>query len=268
VKHNVTALRRLRKGINNRVARATGASIVNRPEEIQESNVGTKCGLFEIKKIGDEYYTFLTDCKNPHTATIVLRGASKDVLNEVERNLQDALAVCRNVMFEPRLCPGGGATEMSVATKLVEKSKSIAGVEQYPYHSVGLGFEVIPRTLIQNCGVDVVKILTSLRAKHASASTSTSVLVEGQAESISQGVSTPSNSSWGINGETGEIVDMHKFGIWEPLAVKQQTIKTAIEAATMLLRIDDIVSGLSKKDKSSTGTIKGPASPEAADMDV
>jgi len=280
VKHNVTALRRLRKGINNRVARATGASIVNRPEEIQESDIGTKCGLFEIRKIGDEYYTFLTDCKNPHTATIVLRGASKDVLNEVERNLQDALAVCRNVIFESRLCPGGGASEMSVATKLVEKSKSIAGVEQYPYHSVGLGFEVIPRTLIQNCGVDVVKVLTSLRAKHASGTPSPTATGQSGALSSdttpppptttsSQSGQPPSNSSWGVNGETGEIVDMNKLGIWEPLAVKQQTIKTAIEAATMLLRIDDIVSGLSKKDKSGVGpTVKGPASPEAADMDV
>jgi len=221
----------------------------------------------KLKKLVMNTIRFLTDCKNPHTATIVLRGASKDVLNEVERNLQDALAVCRNVIFEPRLCPGGGATEMSIATKLVEKSKSIAGVEQYPYHSVGLGFEVIPRTLIQNCGVDVVKVLTSLRAKHASGASANLVHVEGQADNVAQG--GPSNSSWGINGETGEIVDMNKLGIWDPMVVKQQTIKTAIEAATMLLRIDDIVSGLSKKDKSgSTPVGKGPTSPEAADMDV
>jgi len=200
-------------------------------------------------------------------------------LNEVERNLQDALAVAKNIMFEPRICPGGGATEMSVATKLVEKSKSIAGVEQYPYHSVGLGFEVIPRTLIQNCGVDVVKVLTSLRAKHASgiapsstATTSPTASSTPSTDSSTAPPPTPSaplNSTWGINGETGEIVDMNKLGIWEPVAVKQQTIKTAIEAATMLLRIDDIVSGLSKKDKSGGGPqIKGPNAHEAADMDV
>jgi len=206
----------------------------------------------------------------------VLRGASKDVLNEVERNVQDALAVARNVIFEPRLCPGGGATEMSVATKLVEKSKTIPGIEQYPYHSVGLAFEVIPRTLIQNCGVDVVKVLTSLRAKHASGSTPSSTASAAPATSSATPPSdssapppTPSpplNSTWGINGETGEIVDMNKLGIWEPISVKQQTIKTAIEAANMLLRIDGIVSGLSKKDKSGGGPVmKGPA---AADMDV
>jgi len=154
---------------------------------------------------------------------------------------------------------------MSISTKLIEKSKSIAGVEQYPYHSVGLSFEVIPRTLIQNCGVDVVKVLTSLRAKHASGSTTTVTSTSG-APSVPAEASVPTNSSWGVNGETGEIVDMNKLGIWEPLAVKQQTIKTAIEASTMLLRIDDIVSGLSKKDKTSSApSMKGPA---AEDMDV
>jgi len=192
------------------------------------------------------------------------------VLNEVERNLQDALGVARNVSFEPRLCPGGGASEMSIATKLFEKSKSIPGVEQYPYHSVAIGFEVVPRTLIQNCGVDVVKVLTSLRAKHAAGTTTTtSTSTAAVTVTPTETSAAPSNSSWGVNGETGEIVDMNKLGIWEPLAVKQQTIKTAIEAATMLLRIDDIVSGLSKKDKTPAGPqMKGPAAHEAADMDV
>ena len=86
-KGNVTCFRRLRKTDNNRVARATGATIVNRPEELQESDVGTNCGLFEVRKIGDEYHTFLTECKEPNACSILLRGASKDVLNEIERNL-------------------------------------------------------------------------------------------------------------------------------------------------------------------------------------
>eukprot|EP01125_Pyxidicula_operculata_P009563 TRINITY_DN3149_c0_g1_i1.p1 TRINITY_DN3149_c0_g1~~TRINITY_DN3149_c0_g1_i1.p1 ORF type:complete len:559 (+),score=171.27 TRINITY_DN3149_c0_g1_i1:1556-3232(+) len=231
VKHGVTALRRVKKTTNDRIARATGATIVNRPEELKESDVGTRCGLFEVKKIGDEYYTFLSECKDAKACTILLRGASKDFLNEVERNLDDALAVARNIILDPRICPGGGATEMSVATKLTEKAKSIAGVEQYPYQSVAIALEVIPRTLIQNCGADIVKTITKLRAKHAT------------------GIQTKySNNTWGIDGELGELVDMTKLGVWEPYVVKVQSIKTAIEAATMLLRIDDIVSGMSKKD--------------------
>lgn len=217
MKANVTALRRVRKTDNNRIARATGATIVNRVEDIQESDVGTKCGLFEIEKIGDEYFTFLTKCQDPKACTVLLRGPSKDVLNEIERNLHDAMGVARNVMFQPRLAPGGGATEMAVAVRLGQQAKSIEGVQQWPYKAVAEAMEVIPRTLIQNAGSSPVKVLTDLRAKHA----------EGK-------------GSWGVNGDTGELVDMKELGIWEPEAIKSQSIKTAIEAACLLLRVDDI----------------------------
>lgn len=206
MKADVTALRRVRKTDNNRIARATGATIVNRVEDLQESDVGTKCGLFEIEKIGDEYFTFLTKCEDPKACTVLLRGPSKDVLNEVERNLQDAMGVARNVMFHPRLSPGGGATEMAVSVKLGEKAKGVEGVQQWPYKAVAEALEVIPRTLIQNAGASPVRVLTDLRAKHA----------DGQ-------------SSWGINGDTGALADMKEYGVWEPQAIKLQSIKTAIE---------------------------------------
>lgn len=227
VRHNITALRRLRKTDNNRIARAVGATIVNRTEEIKESDIGTGAGLYEVRKIGDEYFSFITDCKDPKACTILLRGASKDVLNEIERNLQDAICVARNIALEPKLLPGGGATEMSVSQAIVEKSKSIEGVQQWPYRAVALALEVIPRTIAQNCGAKVVRLLTELRAKHASAPLD--------------------NASWGIDGNKGALVDMKELGVWEPYAVKAQTIKTAVEAACLLLRVDDIFSGLSKK---------------------
>ncbi|KAJ3331717.1 T-complex protein 1 subunit gamma, partial [Gonapodya sp. JEL0774] len=103
LKANITAIRRVRKTDNNRIARAVGATILNRVEDLKESDVGTQCGLFEVQKVGDEYFTYLTKCKDPKACTIVLRGASKDIINEVERNLQDAMAVARNVIFEPAL---------------------------------------------------------------------------------------------------------------------------------------------------------------------
>ncbi|KAI5863371.1 chaperonin Cpn60/TCP-1 family [Durotheca rogersii] len=219
VKANITALRRVRKTDNNRIARATGATIVNRVDDLQESDVGTKCGLFEIEKIGDEYFTFLTKCKAPKACTILLRGPSKDILNEVERNLQDAMGVARNVMFHPRLSPGGGATEMAVSVRLNQLARNIEGVQQWPYKAVAEALEVIPRTLVQNAGASPVRVLTELRAKQA----------EGK-------------SSWGINGDTGTIADMKDYGIWEPEAIKLQSLKTAIEAACLLLRVDDICS--------------------------
>jgi T-complex protein 1 subunit gamma len=224
VKANISAIRRLRKSDNNRIARACGATIVNRTDEIREEDIGTGAGLFEIRKIGEEYYAFIEECQNPKACTIILRGASKDVLNEVDRNFQDAMNVARNVMLEPYLVPGGGAGEMEIARLLEEKAKSVTGVYQWPFRALARSFEVIPRTLIQNCGANVIRTLTALRAKHAQ---------EG-------------NASWGVDGNTGELVDMKQLGIWEPLAVKLQTYKTAIETAILLLRIDDIVSGAKK----------------------
>ena len=109
----------------------------------------------------------MVKCKSPKACTILLRGASKDVLNEVDRNLQDAMAVARNVYFNPRLCPGGGATEVAVSVKLAEKAKSIEGVEQWPYRAVSEALEVIPRTLIQNCGGNSIRVLTQLRVRES-----------------------------------------------------------------------------------------------------
>jgi len=234
VKANVTALRRVRKTDNNRIARATGATIVNRVDDLVESDVGTGAGLFEIEKIGDEYFTFITKCKNPKACTILLRGPSKDILNEIERNLQDAMSVARNVMFHPRLSPGGGATEMAVSVRLSQKSKSIEGVQQWPYRAVAEAMEVIPRTLIQNAGASPIRILTQLRAKHA----------EGK-------------STFGVDGDTGAVVDMKEYRVWEPQAVKMQSIKTAVESACLLLRVDDICGAKSAKQVGGSGLSGG-----------
>jgi len=222
VKHGITAIRRVRKSDNNRIARAVGAEIVNRFDEVKESDLGLGCGLFEVRKLGDEYFTFMEDCADPKACTILLRGPSQDFLKEVERNLQDAMNVVRNVIVNPYLVPGGGACEMALSVALNEKAREVEGVAAWPYRAVAKALEVIPRTLIQNCGASTIRVLTELRAKHAGGA----------------------NVTWGVDGNSGKIVDMEELGIWEPLAVKLQTIKTSIETATLLLRIDAIVSGL------------------------
>uniref|UniRef100_A0A1B0D7J8 T-complex protein 1 subunit gamma n=1 Tax=Phlebotomus papatasi TaxID=29031 RepID=A0A1B0D7J8_PHLPP len=203
VNAGITVIRRVRKTDNLRIARACGATIVNRTEELQEKDVGTGCGLFEVKKIGDEYFTFITNCKDPKACTILLRGASKDILSETERNLQDALHVAKNLVWN---------------------------LVQGPYRAVANALEIIPKTLAQNCGANIIRTLTALRAKHASHS--------------GEGI-----CPWGIDGESGELVDMNVRGIWEPISVKLQVYKTAVETAILLLRIDDIVSGSKKKAK-------------------
>merc|ERR1719240_74094 len=227
VKANISVIRRVRKTDNNRIARVTGAHVCNRTEEISEGMVGSKCGLFQVKKIGEEYFTYLTKCEEPQACSIILRGATKDVLNEMERNLHDAFAVSRNILLEPRLLPGGGATEMEVAMRLKEKAKSEEGTKQYAYKAVADALEVIPRSLAHNCGADVVRVMTDLRARH----------------------STAGGICWGIDGNKGVVADTKSLGILDTFAVKQQTMKTAVEAAAMLLRIDDIISGMSKKKR-------------------
>ncbi|XP_050044153.1 T-complex protein 1 subunit gamma [Dermacentor andersoni] len=227
MKADISCVRRVRKTDNNRIARVCGATIANRTDELREEDVGTKAGLFEIKKIGEEYFCFITECEDPKACTILLRGASKDVLQEVERNLQDAMCVARNVLLEPRLVPGGGAVEMAVGHLLTEKSKNLTGVQQWPYRALAKALEIIPATLIQNCGGNTIRTLTALKAKHAAG----------------EGV------NWSIDGETGNIVPTDELKVWEPMVVKLQAYKTAIETAILLLRIDDILSGSKKKGK-------------------
>lgn len=246
VKNGITALRRLRKTDNDRIARAVGATICHRTSEIKESDIGTGAGLFEVRKIGDEYFAFIEDCKDPKACSILLRGPSKDILNEIERNLQDALHVVKNIFVDPRVVPGGGAIEMALSAELMEKSKSIKGVEQLPYEAVARALEVIPKTLAQNCGAKVIRVITELRAKH----------------------NTPNDENkiyYGVDGEKGTIVDMRELQIWEPYAVKAQTLKTSIEAACLLVRIDDVLSGIRKGKKEEEAAGAGGAPEEAAE---
>ena len=234
-RNNIVALRRLKKTDNVRIARAVGANIVHETSMIKESDLGTRCGLFEVRKIGDEYYAFIEDCKDSKACTVLLRGPSKDVISEIERNLQDAMCVVRNLILDPRVVPGGGAFEMSISQALMEKSNSTTGVEKEPYQSCATALEIIPRTIADNCGVKSVKVLTELRSKHFDAK----------------------NSTLGINGKTGKIQDMVELGVWDSYSVKIQSIKTAIESACLLLRIDDIVSGISKKKGNGGGQPQG-----------
>jgi len=240
LKANISVIRRVRKTDNNRIARACGATIVHRTSELTEKDIGTGCGLFEVQKIGDEYFTWIVDCEAPKACTILLRGASKDVLNEIERNLGDAMNVVRTIYQDPRVVPGGGAAEMTLAHKLIEGSKSQEPMIAGAYRAAGTALEVIPRTLLENCGADIIRVLTQLRAKHAGGS----------------------NPTWGVDGEKGVLADMAELGVWEPLLVKQQTIKTAVEAASMLLRIDEIVSGTHKKQPKGRAMASQP-DPEA-----
>ena len=211
------------------------------------------------------------------------------MLNEVERNLHDAMGVARNVVLDPRLVPGGGSVEMAAARAIAERGAALAGSEAWPYRCAGAALEVIPRTLAQNCGANVIRTLTKLRARLAESSSPLPATEEEQreakaaSEALAAATATANGDTaaardggnadadslllqpavpaaptlaacalppplqvpsapWGIDGEKGEVADMRELGVWEPRAVKAQTLKTAVEAATLLLRIDDVVS--------------------------
>ncbi|NXX83677.1 TCPG protein, partial [Urocolius indicus] len=203
---NITAIRRVRKTDNNRIARACGARIVSRTDELKEEDVGTGARLFEVKKIGDEYFAFITDCKDPKACTIILRGASKEILA-----VSDSLPVLITfwvLHFEQQLCADVGCW----STAAVFSARPWGG-----------------------CSSRAVSVL-------GPSLTATGTLRGCSAKHTQEGSQT-----WGVNGETGALVDMKELGIWEPLAVKLQTYKTAVETAVLLLRIDDIVSGHKKK---------------------
>uniref|UniRef100_A0A0N5C3Z7 T-complex protein 1 subunit gamma n=1 Tax=Strongyloides papillosus TaxID=174720 RepID=A0A0N5C3Z7_STREA len=241
VKAGITALRRLKKTDNNRLARATGAVIAHDTKDLGEENVGTLCELFEIKKIGDEYFSYITSSKAT-VSTILLRGPSKDIINEVERNLHDAIYVVRNLLLNPKIVPGGGAYEMALGSVLRSAHASTKGLVHNIFMAIADSLEVIPKVLIQNSGKhvggEVLKQTTELRFLHSQETTD----------------SKKENWTYGVDGITGKIVDMNVANIWDPLTVRLQALKTAFENCIMLLRIDDIISSTKKKDGEPTAT--------------
>ncbi len=176
------------------------------------------------------YFTFLTECTSPKACTILLRGPSKDILNEIDRNLADAMSVARNVVFHPFLAPGGGATEMAIAVGLHAKSRSVTGVEVWPFRAVADAMEVIPRTLVQNSGGNAIRVLTELRVIKSANSTRTLMFTFFRQAKHASG-----ENSWGVNGDNGKIVDMKSYGLYESASVKIQTLKTSIEVSLSLI---------------------------------
>ncbi|KRX38381.1 T-complex protein 1 subunit gamma [Trichinella murrelli] len=232
MRSNISVIRRIKKTDNDRLSRVCGAQIVSEVFDLNESDVGTKATLFEVELIGHEYFAKVVNHNDPHACTLILRGANKDLLKEIERNFNDALNVVRNVYLNPRAVPGGGAVEMCLGHILKKKAFDKEGVAQFIYNAIADAFEVIPLTLLSNCDSNPIREITSLRVKYA------------------QEIST-----WGVNGINGSLVDMHTYNVWDPLLVKQQIYKSAIETTMMILRIDDIVSGVKSKRDNSAGQV-------------
>ncbi|KAM0674078.1 T-complex protein 1 subunit gamma [Gurleya vavrai] len=221
--NNITALRRFKKTELERLAKVSGSIIVNRVFDLDEKCIGKDCESFDYIKIDDEYYCKFIN-QNAKACSVLLRGPSKDIINELERNFMDAVKVAKNVLISPKILPGGGATEMAISKALFNnlKDKKISDLERKVTENLSEAFKIIPALLATNCGADALKLIPELEAM-------------------------PENEFfYGIDGVSGKIADMRNV-VMEPLIVKTQCIKSAIETVCMLLRVDGIIQSGNKK---------------------
>ncbi len=217
---DITAIRRIKKSDSNRIAKATGATVVNRLEDMDSKQLGN-AGLFEYLKIGRDYFCRISKCQNPKAISVIVRGPTKDILTELERNFMDAVKVARNVILNPKLVPGGGASEMSMARFLRDSAQSH---ELEIFRECSSALKIIPSILSNNSGVSTpLKVLNELDKRQAR-----------------------DGPYFGINGITGEVADMREL-VLEPLIVKTQCVKSAFEAVMQIIRVDGVIKSKSKQ---------------------
>lgn len=229
----ILAIRRIKKSDMEKLAKATGGKIVTSLDAISSEDLGY-ANLVEERKIGDDKMTFVEGCKHPRAVTILIRGGTTRIVDEAERSLHDALCVVRDVVEEPKVVAGGGSPELEVSRMLRKYAETLPGREQLAVKGFAEALEAIPITLTENAGLDPIDILSELRAGHEK------------------------GEKWaGIEVHNGKVEDMAEAGVFEPLAVKKQIIKSATEASTMILKIDDVI---------AAGKTKGPPMPPGGGM--
>jgi thermosome len=223
-KKGILADRRVKKSDMEKLAKATGARVVTNLDDLKKEDLGF-AGLVEEVKIGDEQMTFIRNCKNPKAVSILVRGGTEHVVDEIDRAIEDALGAVGSAIEVGKIVPGGGAPEEEAARELRKFAEEFSGREQLAINAFADALEVIPRSLAESGGLDPIDTIVALRAAHE----------QKKVES-------------GVNVMEGGISDMVKLGVIEPLKVKTQAINSAADAAIMILRIDDVISA-SKLDK-------------------
>jgi archaeal chaperonin len=216
-KKGIYAVGRVKKSDMARLAKATGGKIISDLSEFSKEDLGTS-GIVEQVKVGDEFMTYVRECKNPKSLTILIRGATSHVIDEVSRAIDDALGDVSSTVKYEYIVAGAGSIEMEVSKELKKYATTLSGREQLAVMAFADTLEVIPKTLAENAGLDPINVLTELKAAH------------------------DKSQKWaGINVFTGKIMDSWESGIIEPLKIKTQAISSASEVAVMILRIDDVI---------------------------
>jgi len=216
-KEEIYTVRRAKKSDMEKLSKATGAKIVANLDDLSPSDLGN-AGNVKEKKIGDDKMTFITECKNPKAVSILIRGTTGHVVDELERGLHDALSVVKVALEDGKMTAGGGAAAISISMALRDYAPSVGGREQMAIEAFANAIEVVPKTLSQNAGLDPIDMLLEIRRAHKTG-----------------------NKYAGINVFDGTVTDMMKNNVVEPLRVSLQEIQAASEAATMILRIDDVI---------------------------
>jgi len=218
MKKGVLAVRRIKMSDVERLSKATGAKIVTNLDEMSSDDLGSAELVKEVK-IGEDTLIFVEGCKSPNAVSILIRAGFERMLDEAERSIRDGIGVLVDVFKENRVVAGGGAVEVELARRIRDFSTKVAGREQLAVEAFAEALEEIPTALSENAGLDPIDILVELRAAHAK---------EG--------------GTWmGIDALSGKVVDMMAQGVLEPLIVKEQANKSAVEAASMILRVDELV---------------------------
>ncbi len=228
-KAGILAARRVKKSDMEKLAKATGATIVTNIKELEKKDLGYAGIVYEKKVAGDEMI-FIEKCKEPKAVTILIRGGTEHVVDEVERAMQDAVKGIAAALELGKVVAGGGASEIEISREVKKYAESFSGREQLAVSAFAEAMEAIPRTLAENAGLDPIDKLAALRARH-----------------------DKNEVNIGLNVFSGEIEDMTKIGVIEPLKTKLQAIKSASEAAEMILRIDDVISASSSEKGGSSG---------------
>ena len=216
-KHGILAVRRVKESDMTKLAKATGGRITTNLDDITEKDLG-HADLVQQKKVETDKWVFIEGCKNPHSVTILIRGGSQRVVDEVDRSIHDSLMVVKDVIETPSIVTGGGSAEAYLAGQLNEYADSFDGREQLAIKQYAEALESIPLTIAENAGMDPIDTIISLRAKQNSG-----------------------KKGAGINARESKIGDMNSLSILEPLVVKEQIVKSATETACMILRIDDVI---------------------------
>ena len=215
-KAGIMAVRRVKKSDMEKLARATGAKVVTNVEDLSFEDLG-QAGTVAEKKVSGEEMIFVEECKDPKSVTLLLRGSTKHVVDEIERAVDDAIGVVSATVEDGKVVAGGGAAEISIAKSLKEYADTITGREQLAVAAFAEALEVIPKTLAENAGLDSIDSLVDLRSAHEK------------------------SLYMGLDVFKGEVRDMYKAGVIEPHRVKKQAMQSAAEAAEMILRIDDVI---------------------------